>query len=746
MDGEMTARDLVELLPQPAWIYDCETLRILVVSDAAVNAYGYSRDEFLGFTIRDIRPPEEIPELDAALQGGGIARPTWHHRRKDGSVFSVQIARSDAIFEGRTARMVIATDVTELVRTAADLRASEEHFRRIADNVPAILWSAEPDARSTWVNRKWLEFRGSEMETELGLGWSDSVHPDDYRRYLQECELAFGSRGTLVSTFRAQDKMGRWRHLLARGEPHVAPDGAFLGYLGTCVDVTEQIEAMEELRRQKELLQTIFDHIPAMVVVFDEAGRLTAVNREWERSVGYTLEQAQSCDIFRALYPDPKVASEVRAFVERADRSSADFVTHTRDGGSLESSWANVRLSDGRRIGIGQDVTERKRLEAQLRQAQKMESVGRLAGGVAHDFNNLLTAILGFSSLAERDVPEGTRARHALEEVRKAGERAATLTRQLLMFSRKSVVAPEVFDLGAVLHDMAGLLRRMIGEDVRLNTQVVPGATVHADRGQIEQVVLNLAVNARDAMPFGGELRLDVALEGDRVLFTVSDDGIGMDANVRAHLFEPFFTTKPVGEGTGLGLATVYGIVQQSGGTIEVESEPDLGATFRIVLPYHRSQVAARSVDRAAVDMDGHGSVLLIEDEETVRRLISAVLEGGGYRVLAARSGEEALRIAADPSSVIDLVVSDLVMPGPNGRETVEAILEVRPGMPHLYMSGYTDDAIVSRGIRTGDSPFIHKPFLPAALLTKVRQVLGAPSRVRWDPSEPSTPRANESP
>jgi len=732
----MDRHDLFELLPQPAWVFDVETLRFLAVSGAAVRAYGYSREEFLAMTIEQIRPPGEISALRAHLHGRENPKRTeWTHRRKDGTVFSVQISAVPVTCQGRAAELVIATDITALVHTNEMLRRSEEHFQRIADHVPAILWSAHPDGRSTWVNRKWLDFRGTTVGDELGLGWFESVHPEDRDRYLDDCQRAFSSRGPLASEFRAKDSRGRWRVLLARGEPYTDPDGVFHGYLGTCIDVTEQMQAREELTRQKELFQTVFDHIPAMVVLFGEDGSITAVNREFERTLGYTEEDGAGNDLVSALYPDPSVAAEVRAFIERADRNWSDFVTRTKDGRDIETSWANVRLSDGRGIGIGQDATERKRLEAQLRQAQKMESVGRLAGGVAHDFNNLLTAILGFSSLAERDIPEGSPARRSLDEVRKAGERAASLTRQLLLFSRKSVVVSESVDLGDVVGDMTGMLRRMIGEDVRLHTRSAPEATVRADRGQIEQVILNLAVNARDAMPTGGDLWLEVEClvepppaRGEpppgRVALTVRDNGVGMTKEVRAHIFEPFFTTKPVGEGTGLGLATVYGIVQQGGGSIEVQSAPGQGTTFRILLPHHPREVHARNPEPVANEARGHGTVLLVEDEETVRNLVAAVLGGGGYHVVTAMSGEDALRLAADAAQPIDLVLSDLVMPGPNGREVVEAILEVRPGLHHLYMSGYTDDAIVSRGIQTGDSPFIQKPFLPAALLSKVRQVL----------------------
>jgi two-component system, cell cycle sensor histidine kinase and response regulator CckA len=739
--------NLFESIPQPAWIYDLGTLRVLAVSRSAIRDYGYTHDEFLAMTIEELRPPGEVESLRAHLRGqeGEAGHSVWRHLRKDGTTLSVQIAAETVSYEGRPARLVVATDVTEWVSTTEELREAEGNFHRIADHVPVILWSSSSDARSTWVNRQWLNFRGTTLDAELGRGWLDAVHPDDVGPYLKVYEEAVGARKSLYFVFRGQDKAGQWRHLLARGEPYHASDGSFQGYLGTCTDVTDQVQATEEVSRQNELLKTVFDNIPAMIVRMDDSLNVLTVNHEMERVTGYSADELRGMeDVVATLYPESKSAAQAREFIFRADRNWAEFQLRAKDGTLIPTAWANAKLSDGSLVGIGEDITERKRLEAQLRQAQKMESVGRLAGGIAHDFNNLLTAILGFSSLAAREVGADSAARRSLDEVRKAGERAASLTRQLLIFSRKEVVMPETVDLGEIVEDMTGMLRRMIGEDVRLHTTPVMGdATVRVDRGQIEQVLVNLAVNSRDAMPQGGDLSFQVERVGDgepddgapsgvedRVVLSVRDTGIGMDEVVRVHIFEPFFTTKPEGEGTGLGLATVYGIVQQSGGSIEVETEPGKGTTFRISLPWQpRQPQASRDNESGAPAPRGSEAVLLIEDEDAVRRLVAAVLEGDGYHVVLAASGEEAIRIASDPGRTIDLVLSDLIMPGTNGREAVEHIQGLRPDLPHLYMSGYTNDAFIQRGIRMGDSPFIQKPFLPSALLAKVRQVLDVRGR-----------------
>ena len=390
------------------------------------------------------------------------------------------------------------------------------------------------------------------------------------------------------------------------------------------------------------------------------------------------------------------------------------------------------------------DLTEQKQLQHQLIQSQKMEAVGRLAGGIAHDFNNLLTAIFGYAELLAEELPAGSPARKDVEEIRKASQRAATLTRQLLAFSRQQVLQPIVLNMNDLVEDLKKMLRRLIGEDVELRTALAPDAgNVRADPGQLEQVIVNLAVNARDAMPTGGKLTIETqnaelseayaaahqpVVPGAYVMLAVSDTGIGMDKQTQGRIFEPFFTTKEKGKGTGLGLSTVYGIVKQSGGYIWAYSEPGHGTTFKAYLPHVDAPVqAVARPPESGGPLDGTETVLLAEDDDLLRPLASELLEKLGYTVLAAGTAQEALALARAQAGPIELLIADVVMPGESGRQLARWLAELRPDMRVLYTSGYTDDAIVHHGMLEPGLNYLEKPFTPATLARKVREVLDAP-------------------
>jgi nitrogen-specific signal transduction histidine kinase/CheY-like chemotaxis protein len=402
-----------------------------------------------------------------------------------------------------------------------------------------------------------------------------------------------------------------------------------------------------------------------------------------------------------------------------------------------------VRDANGRLthlVGVQSDVTERRQLEEQLRRSQKMDAFGQLAGGVAHDFNNLLTVINGYTALLLQSSAPNDPKREMLAEIRAAGERSAGLARQLLTFSRQEVIALRVLDLNEVVAGTGAMLHKLIGEDVRLEIELAPDLwSVRADAGQLEQILLNLAVNARDAMPTGGRLTIstrNVVLDGEHVrvmseaqpgphvLLSVSDTGTGMTEQVKARIFEPFFTTKEQGKGTGLGLATVFGIVKQSGGHIGVDTAVGAGTTFKVYFPRAEGDEREEISDRSQPVRRGAETVLLVEDEAPVRVLVRQVLTGHGYKVLEAGDGAEAERIVAAYAGAIHLLVTDVVMPGEGGRAVAERIGRLRPGIRVLFVSGYTDDAVVRHGVQHDSVNFLQKPFSPSTIAQKVREVL----------------------
>lgn len=512
------------------------------------------------------------------------------------------------------------------------------------------------------------------------------------------------------------------------------------------------LESSEQaLRDQRQFLLQIVNANPHLIFVKDADGRFTLVNNAMAELYGTTPE-----DLVGKTDADLNLNLEE---VERFLRDDREVMTSLQSRlipeepftppGTGQTRWfQTVKVPlvspDGRVsqvLGVATDITRRKQLEDQLRQSQKMEAVGRLAGGVAHDFNNLLTAILGHADLLLDETSGDDRRGADLAEIKHAAERAAGLTRQLLAFSRKQILQPKVLDLNTVVASVGTLLRRLIGEDVELRIAPAEGlGPVEADPGQLEQVILNLAVNARDAMPRGGKLiietanveldaeyaRQHVGVEpGPYVMLAVSDTGVGMDDEVKAHLFEPFFTTKAQAQGTGLGLAMVYGIVKQSGGFIWVYSEPGRGTAFKIYLPRLAAcPQAATPAPATEGSLAGSGTILLVEDEEAVRRLASRVLEARGYTVLPAADGLQALDTVQRHPGAIDLVITDVVMHHMSGRELAELVRPRRPATKILYVSGYTDDAIVRHGVLEAGVVFLQKPFTPDSLARKVKEIL----------------------
>jgi PAS domain S-box-containing protein len=507
----------------------------------------------------------------------------------------------------------------------------------------------------------------------------------------------------------------------------------------------ERKRAEEKIRESEARLRVLVEQLPAVLWTVGKDLRFTS-------ALGAGLARL-------GLKPNQIVGVSLMEYFETSDQTFLPIAAHRRatrgepvtfhvewKGGSYTCHVEPLRTAEGELQGaicMALDITDRKQLEEQLRQAQKMEAVGRLAGGIAHDFNNLLMVIQGYADLLTERLADGDPLRRNAEQIQTASQRATSLTRQLLAFSRKQMLAPKVLNVQSVVAEMEKILRRLIGEDIQLETSSAPDlGLIKADRSQIEQVILNLAVNARDAMPEGGRLTIETAnveldkaaahppavlSPGKYVMLAVTDNGCGMDAETQAHIFEPFFTTKEKGKGTGLGLATVYGIVKQSGGYVWVYSEPGRGTSFKVYLPRIEEEPAARGRDGttdARALPRGSETVLLVEDEKGVRELAREYLELVGYTVIEAEDGHTALELAAMHVGPIQLLMTDVVMPGISGRELAGRVKAIRPDIKILFMSGYTDQAVVHHGILDTDAALLQKPFTMAALAAKLREIL----------------------
>ncbi len=569
--------------------------------------------------------------------------------------------------------------------------------------------------------------------------------------------LRFGPRGAATATLLVSS-LAVWYTLNGLG-PFVASTPthnlallqSFIGLLAVTTLViaallTERTAAEQALTESEAHYRLLFERNPNPLCVYDaETLAFLAVNEAAVRLYGYSRAEFLEMTLKDLRPPDDGPRPQSQSTISGEGLVGAGEWRHRKkDGTAIVVEITRHALTFAGRpaaLAMAHDLTQRRSLESQLLQSQKMEAVGQLAGGIAHDFNNLLTAIFGSSDLLLEDLSVDDQRRSDVEDIKQAAQRAAALTRQLLAFSRQQVLAPQVLDLSALIADLEKMLRRVIGEDVEFRTVLAPDlGAVRADPGQLEQVIVNLAVNARDAMPYGGKLTVETAnvdldeaypqerglvVPGRYAMLAVTDTGIGMDAHVKAHIFEPFFTTKEKGKGTGLGLATVYGIVKQSDGYIWVYSEPGRGTSFKIYLP--RVEAVAEPPAPKAMppaSLRGSETVLVVEDEAAVRNLVRRVLEAHGYSVLVAADGPEALRLIESHHEPIHLLVTDVVMPKMSGRQLAERVVSTRRETKVLYLSGYTDDAIVHHGVLAPGIAFLQKPFTPRALARKLREVL----------------------
>jgi PAS domain S-box-containing protein len=636
-------------------------------------------------------------------------------------------------------RTVGATmDVTAERETAEALQRSEERYRTLVETLPTSVHIID-DGRLTFCNPACVALFGAETEADLwGKTPFDLVHPESHELVKSRISAIVATRGrapaVVVKIVRVDGQI-RTVHAVATPVPNSRYPDTHLVCLN---DITEQ-------ERSSELLRSVLASVDDAILTFDEQGVVQSVNPSAVQQFGYSMDELVGenvCTLMPEPYPrehDAYLANHFGTGAAKVIGIGREVEGRRRDGTLFpaELTVTEFQLNGKRHFtGVLRDITERKRLETQFLQAQKMESVGRLAGGVAHDFNNLLTVINGYCDFLIDDHPIGDPRLENLKSIRDAGERAAGLTQQLLAFSRKAIVEPQLLDLNDVLNKSAILLRRLIGEDVIL-AMVTSPAPIHikVDPGQMDQIIMNLAVNARDAMPTGGRLTIEATTvppsDGNAVRFarlTVSDTGHGISDEIKGKIFEPFFTTKGVGAGTGLGLAVVYGIVAQCGGRITVESAVGVGTTFQLLLPLAAGETSETNAEPPDLDHRGGQTVLLVEDEDAVRKFVRIALETQGFAVLEAAGGAEAVRHAETYPGAIHLLVSDVVMPEMGGRQLFETLRRYRPDLRVLFMSGYTDDAVLLHGVVEATDAFIQKPFTPLALARKVREVIDAPA------------------
>jgi len=671
-------------------------------------------------------------------------------RRGDGTDGFVRMSSAPVVDADGSiaAAVVIVVDVTDQRVAERAVRATDERYKFVARATNDVIWDWDTKTNAlVWNDSVETVFghKQNKIHPEIQW-WYDHIHPEDRDRVIAGIHAALDQGSTSWNDhYRYRRGDGTYANVTDRA--YIARDSAGVAtrVIGAITDVTERSRSEAAIRFQAQLLNAV----QQAVIATDPEGLVIFWNDFAEKLYGWAAEEAVGNPI-QELTPSPFLRDHGGEIGQRGapgESWTGEFLVQGKSGKPFPAllTTAPIRDEQGNVLGyvrVSIDLSERRALEEQFRQSQKMDAVGRLAGGIAHDFNNLLTVIrLNTEIIMDGFDPTDPRAED-VKQIRSAAERASSLTRQLLAFSRKQILQPRVLDMNSVVASVEPMLRRLIGEDIAIASSCGARGYVVADPGQVEQILVNLVVNARDAMPQGGTISIETqnveldetytsehapVIAGRYVMLSVSDNGVGMSRETREHAFDPFFTTKEAGKGTGLGLATVYGIVKQSGGYVWIYSEPGHGTALKLYFPEVSSAAAFEAGDyKAAAKEAARGSetILLVEDEEAVRGLASRILERQGYRVIPAQHGREAMDIATREEGRIDLVLTDVVMPGMNGRGLVERLAAIRPRIKSLYMSGYTDDDIIRRGFIEPSKSFLQKPFTSEALLQTVRKVL----------------------
>ena len=732
---------------------------ILNWNPEAVELFGREDHEIVGRHVSRLfaRKASRFPskELLASIESNSKQRIEMRMKQSGGTFFDGSLLLSMKT-DGSDVRLVCHIDMaSERQRSVGVLRRSEERLRYALEAASDGLWDwdlkTDDVVFSARVSEIFEEEDGADGPRSARIAmWKSRIHPDDddERQRLLQLHLE-GHTPAFESEYRIRTERGQWNWVIVRGrvtERNSA--GEPVRMIGTITDISERKFAQEALRRSEEQYRNLFEYASDAVVLFDpETGRVRDANEKAGQLLGYSSDELRKM-VVRDLHPSDQWSRVENALSRSRSGNSSLFEVdaQTRDGKRIPLE-ANTRLVSygGQQVyqSFMRDISERRTLEQQLRQSQKMETVGRLAGGVAHDFNNILTAIQGYTALLQSSLREGSEEREMTEEVFSAVQRASRLTTQLLTFSRQELPNPLPLDLNSIVDEMEKMLRRLIGEHIELEPSLSTTlGQIEGDRSRIEQVITNLVINAADAMPNGGRLRIrtenihiddemarrpTIPESGSYALLSVEDEGQGMDSETLSQMFEPFFTTKPRGSGTGLGLATVYGIVKQSDGHISVDSELGKGTTFRIYLPIRATKRDIQTKDPVInATRPGRETVLIVEDEPAVRRLTRRFLEASGYKVVEASDVGDAIRRAQDSPEAIDLLLTDVIMPELSGPELANRLRILVPSLKVLYMSGYPGEFIAQHGLSNTEMDYLQKPFTQEALTGKMREVLDA--------------------
>ena len=725
---------------------------ILYESPSVERVLGYQPADLIGRNVFRGMHQDDVAKARAAFRGvvekpgSDVVISLCRFKHKGAGWRTLEVTAANLLDDPLVRGIVVnARDVTERQHAQQALVESEAKFRAVAETATCGIYIHD-GKRLLYVNKALSEITGySRAELLTGNPW-DIVDPQ-YRESMLE-NYARRMRGEPIPhryEFKIVKKGGGEGWLDFSTNPIQFEGESCL--LATVFDVTERMRAEQALRKSEERFRELYENANDLIFTTDLEGNITSVNQMTLKVTGFTREEALTKNVFKIVVPEHQARAlesmQKKLMGEGETRYEIDILAKHDRRITLELATRLI-FKDGKPIGaqaIARDVSERRHLEQQLRQAQKMEAIGRLAGGVAHDFNNLLMVIRGYTELMLDGIGKDDPRHSHAEKVLRASDRAHALTQQLLAFGRKQVSAPKIMSLTTVLNDMAKMLPPLIGEDVELTIINDLGlGNVNADPGQVEQVIMNLATNARDTMPGGGRLRIETTnvhigeieplhggvAPGKYVLLSVSDSGHGMDEETQARLFEPFFTTKERGKGTGLGLSTVYGIVKQAGGYINFITKKDQGTTFRVYLPrVEKEREESGKVPASKLAYKGTETILLVEDEEEVRKVTRQFLQRNGYKVLEAANGMDALQVAQRYIGAIHMLLTDVVMPAMNGAELRTRLLPLRPNIKVLFMSGYTGDSLPGGAAAIGADELLQKPFTFDALSRKVRETLG---------------------